>query len=188
MNAAHLKKVHGKENPNWHQGPEVIWSADVPCYGGHSHEIWNDQNLRKKQPGVFQGLRIVTWSALTHAGLFSGYCCMSHGHASGHYYSCHYHLHWSAGYCVHSASQKIVSETEKCWVQVLQESICYSDESLHVSVQKNLGLLCRLLSLVPQAWELQQALVSICLLCNPSSHRSFQAYSEYDLTAYLLCW
>ena len=90
LSAAHLKKVHGKENPSLHQGPEVIWNADVLCYGDHSHETWNDWSLMKKQPGVFQGWKSVIWSVLIHAGLFFGYCshhcCTSHGHVSGHYY------------------------------------------------------------------------------------------------------
>lgn len=144
LNAAHLKKVHGKENPSLHQGPEVIWNADVPCYGDHSHETWNDWSLMKKQPVVSQGWKSVIWSVPIHAGFFSDYCfhycCMSHGHASGHYYWCHHcHLHWSAGYYVHSATLRTVSETEKYWVQDLLESICYSDERSHVSVQRNLG-------------------------------------------------
>jgi hypothetical protein len=70
---------------------------------------------------------------------------MNHGHASGHYYLCYcYYLHSPAGYYVHFVSLRTVSETEKCWVQVLLESICYSDESLHVSVQRNLGLIFHL--------------------------------------------
>lgn len=88
LSAAHLKKVHGKENPSLHQGPRVIWNADVLCYGDHSHETWNDWSLMKKQPGV-SGLEERDLGVLIHAGLFAATApplLYDHGHVSGHCY------------------------------------------------------------------------------------------------------